>query len=69
MNGTPVPPNDYGHSDLRHDERGPNTHPATRLVTPAPGRDSRLARLTAHLKWIAHSWLHPGGNIGHWEQP
>lgn len=66
--GDAVPADDYGHSAVLDDERGPNTHPPTRLVSPARKQDSRPAELAAHLKWIAGSWLHPAGNVGHWEQ-
>ncbi len=68
MNGDRVPTDDYGHSDVLDDEHGRNTHPPTRLVPPPLKRDARTAELAAHLKWIARSWLHPAGNVGHWEQ-
>ncbi len=68
MNGTRVPSTDYGHSDVRDDEHGPDTHPRTWLAPPAPGRDRRAAELVAHLKWMAGAWLHPAGSVGHREQ-
>ncbi len=68
MNGTSVPTRDYGHSDVRDDEHGPNTHPPTRLLPRGRERRSRVAGLAAHLRWVVGSWLHPAGNVGHWEQ-